>query len=326
MKVCIYGAGAIGGCLGGHLFKGGAEVSMVARGANLAALRARGLTVQAPAQTIKATVTASDDPAVLGRQDVVIVSVKAPALPEIAEGLKPLLGPKTLVAFVMNGIPWWYFLRHGGADEGRQLPRIDPGDAIRKAVGIERVVGGVIYCGCDVVEPGVIHVGSPKGRLVLGTPDGSTSPALEALAAAMRDEDFTVEVTPTIRQVVWSKLQQNICSGLLGCLTGTTPKSTYVDPHCADGVRRLVAETGAVARAMGFPTEVDAEKILVAQRNQVHISSIVLDLMKGRKMEFDAMFGTVVEFAKLKGIPTPTLDLLAALVRIKAAAIGSYAA
>ncbi|MSP48729.1 MAG: 2-dehydropantoate 2-reductase [Alphaproteobacteria bacterium] len=325
MKVCIYGTGAVGGALAGRLFKGGAEVSAIARGAMLDAIRRHGLTVRTTIEEIKATVRASDDPAVLGRQDTVIVTVKALALPAVAAGIGPLLGPKTFVVFAMNGIPWWYFLRHGGEHEGRRLERIDPGDALRRAIDIERVVGGVVYSGSEVLEPGVIGVETPKGRLILGTPDGRSIPEVEALAAALQAPDLKVEVTPEIRTTIWSKVQQNICSGLLGCLSGTTPKATYADPACADGVRRLVAEVGAVARAMGFPTEVDAEKLLSVQRNQTHVSSIILDLLKGRLMEFDALFGAPVEFARLKGVPTPTLDLLSALVKVRAREAGSYA-
>ena len=325
MKVCIYGTGAVGGALAGRLFKGGAEVSAVARDITLDAIRARGLIVRTTVEEIRATIRASDDPAALGPQDAVIVTVKAPALPAVAAGIGPLLGPRTIVVFAMNGIPWWYFLRHGGENEGRRLERIDPGDALRRAIAVERVVGGVVYCGSEILEPGVIRVETPKGRLYLGTPDGRSLPELDALAAALQMPDFTVEIVPEIRKTIWSKVTQNICSGLLGCLTGTTPKSTYADPACADAVRRLVAEVGAVARAMGYPTEVDAEKLLALQRNQTHVSSIILDLLKGRMMEFDAVFGAPGELARLMGVPTPTLDLLSALVKIKAREAGSYA-
>lgn len=324
MKVCVYGTGAVGGALAGRLFKGGAEVSAVARGAMLEAIRKNGLSVRTTLEEIKAEIRASEDPAVLGPQDAVIVTVKAPALPAVAAGIGPLLGPRTIVVFAMNGIPWWYFLRHGGEHEGRRLERIDPGDALRKAIGIERVVGGVVYCGSEILEPGVIRVETPKGRLFLGTPDGRPLPELDTLAAALQMPDFTAEITREIRKVLWSKAQQNICSGLLGCLTGTTPKATYSDPACADGVRRLVAEVGAVARALGITTEVEAEALLARQRNQTHVSSIILDLLKGRRMEVDALFGAPVELARLTGVPTPTLDLLSALVKAKAREVGSY--
>jgi 2-dehydropantoate 2-reductase len=324
MKVTVYGAGAVGLCLAARLAKGGAEVSVVARGDTLAAIRAAGITLHAPAQTITARVAASDDPGDLGVQDAVIVTVKAPSLPQIAGGLAKLVGPETRVAFAMNGIPWWYFSGRGGADADERLPRIDPGDAIRKVVAIDRAIGGVVYCGCDVVAPGVVHAETAKARLTLGTPDGGGRDAVEALAARMRDEDFAVEVAPDIRKVIWSKIQVNICSGLFGALTGLTPKDLYGDPACAEGVRRLAAEVGAIAEAMGHPTGLDIENMIRLQTGQQHKSSIVQDLEKGRPMEFDSVFGTPLDFAKRKGLAVPTLELLVTLARHRARTTGAY--
>lgn len=325
MKVCIYGTGAVGGALAGRASKGGAEVSVVARGETLAAIRTKGLTVRTTIDTMHSTPKASENPADLGPQDVVIVTVKAPALPQVAAGIAPLLGPKTLVVFAMNGIPWWYFLGHGGEHDGRSLDRIDPGDALRRAIGPERVVGAVVYCGSAIVEPGVIEVETPKGRFVLGTPDGRMLPEFEALKTIFGAPDLSVEITPEIRRTVWAKVTQNICSGLLGCLTGTAPKSTYADPACADAVRRLVSEISAIAEAWGWSTGVDAEKMLAVQKNQTHVSSIILDILKGRSMEFDAVFGLPAELGRLAGVSTPTLDLFSALVKVKAREVGSYA-
>jgi len=325
MKVTVYGAGAVGLCLAARLAKGGAEVSVVARGETLAAIRARGITLRAPAQEISARVAASDDPAEFGVQDAVVVTVKAPSLPQIAGGLARLVGPETRVAFAMNGVPWWYFSGCGGADADRRLPRIDPGDAIRGVVAIDRAIGGVLYCGCDVVAPGMVHVETAKARLTLGTPDGRGLDAVEALAVRMRDEDLAVEVTPAIRKVIWSKLQVNICSGLLGALTGLTPKDLYGDPDCAEGVRRLAAEVGAIAEAMGHPTGFDIENMIRLQTAQQHKSSIVQDLEKGRPMEFESVFGAPLEFARMKGLTVPTLEFLTTLVRLRARTTGAYA-
>ncbi len=325
MKVCVFGTGAVGGGLIGRLHKNGAEVSAVARGAMLETIRNKGLVVHTTIDEVVAKIRASENPADLGPQDAVIVTVKAPALPDVASGIGPLLGSKTVVVFAMNGIPWWYFLAHGGEHEGRRLERIDPGDAIRTAIAIERVIGCVVYRGSEIVEPGVIHVETPKGRLVLGAPDGRDMPEIDDLAKVLAAPDLAVEKTSTIRTTVWAKATQNICSGLLGCLTGTTPKATYTDPVCADAVRTIVAEIGAVARAFGHETGIDAEKLLAAQRNQTHISSIILDILKGRRMEFDSLFGAPAELGRLKGVPTPTFDLLSALVKAKARAVGSYA-
>ncbi len=203
MKVCVFGAGAIGGHLAGRLAEGGAAVSVVARGAQLDAIRADGLTVRAPDRTIHARVAASDDPAALGPQDAVLVAVKAPSLPSVAAGIGPLLGPETPVVFVMNGIPWWYFDRHGGPLDGRRLPRIDPGVGVREAVGPARTLGGVVYSACTVVAPGVIEVAGTGSRLVLGEPD-RTAPLdrAEAIAAPLRAGGIKTVCTDHIRDEI----------------------------------------------------------------------------------------------------------------------------
>jgi len=323
MRVCIYGAGAVGCYLAGRLHQGGATVSMVARGATLAAIRAGGVTVHTPARAFHAKVAVSDDPASLGPQDAVLVTVKAPALPAIAEGLATLLGPETMVAFVMNGLPWWYFHAHGGPLEDRRLPRIDPGDIMWRTVGPERALGGVIFASCDIERPGVVHIETTKTSLHLGEPSGDTRRA-EALAALLRDEDFAVDAVPDIRARIWAKLQTNICSGLFGCLADSAPKAIYSDPAVADAVRRVVAEVGAVAAALGQTSPLDAEALLGRARSQGHKSSIVQDLARGAPIEFDAMFGGPQSLARLAGVPTPTLDLLIALVKARAIAVGSY--
>ncbi len=224
----------------------------------------------------------------------------------------------------MNGIPWWYFQSHGGALDGRTLPRIDPDDVMLRTVGAERAAGGVIYSACDTVAPGVVHVETAHGRLFLGRPDGGASDTLEALAAAMRDDDFTIEVTPHIRRAIWAKLQMNICSGLFGALANSAPKWIYAEPACEAAVRLLVAEAGAIADAMGCPTGFDADKLFAMVRNLQHKASIVQDLENGRPMEFDAMFGAPLEFAHLMKVPAPTLELLTALVKIRAREAGCY--
>jgi 2-dehydropantoate 2-reductase len=326
MKVCVYGAGAIGGHLAGRLAKGGAEVSVIARGANLTALRAQGIVVKTPRGDIAARVQATDDPTTLGPQDAVVVAVKAPALPAIVGGLAALIGPETSVAFVMNGIPWWYLHGHGGPLDGQRLARIDPDDALLNTVGIERAIGGVIYGGCDLIAPGIVQVEAPQTRLVLGHPDDRKSASVEALAAALRADDFIAEPTGNIRREVWAKLQVNITSGLFACLTDMSVRAAYDDPLCAAGVRGLVAEVAALAEAMGCGTGFTAEKLAGQARGQQRKTSIALDLERGRPIEFDAMFGAPLELARLLNVPTPIFDLLAGLLKLRAIAAGSYPA
>lgn len=326
MKVCVYGVGAIGGHLTGRLAQGGAKVSVVARGDNLAALRANGIAVKTPRGNFTARVEASDDPATLGVQDAVVVAVKAPALPSIAAGLAKLIGPKTSVVFVMNGIPWWYTHGNGGALDGQRLARTDPDDALLKTVGIERTVGGVIYGGCDLIAPGVVQVEAAKTRLILGHPDDRKSASIEALAAVLRADDFAVEPAGNIRREVWAKLQVNITSGLFACLTDMQLRAAHDDPLCTAGVRSLVAEVAALAEAMGCATGFSAEKLSGQTSGQQRKTSIALDLERGRPIEFDCMFGAPLELARRMNVPTPTFALLAGLLKLRAIAAGSYPA
>ena len=326
MKVCIYGAGAVGCYLAARLHKGGAQVSVVARGATLEAIRSNGVHLEGPQYEISAKVDASDKPEELGVQDIVVVTVKSPALPSIVDGLKPLIGPNTAVAFVMNGIPWWYFHNFGGELAGRRLDTLDPGGRLWDVVGPERAIGGVIFCSCDVVKPGVVHAETGAPKLLLGELDGSQTDRIAKLATLIRGDNLAVEVVPSIRTTIWSKLQMNMSSGLLGCLSNSPPKDVYNDPAGADAVRRIVAEVGAVARAVGCETNVDAEQMLAFTRNQGHRSSIVQDLEKGRPMEIDPMFELPLQMARMTGVATPTLDLLVCLVKARARRAGAYPA
>jgi 2-dehydropantoate 2-reductase len=326
MKVCVYGVGAIGGHLLGRLAKGGAEVSAISRGATLAALQANGIKVKTPRGEIAARVQATDDPKTLGVQDAVVVAVKAPALPSIADGLAALIGSQTSVAFVMNGIPWWYLHGAGGPLEGRRLSRIDPNDALLKTVGVERAIGGVIYGGCDAVAPGIVHVEAPQTRLILGHPDDRKSPSVDALAAVLRADDFSVEASTNIRRDVWAKLQVNISSGLFACLTDQSLREAYDEPLCLAAVRSLVDEIVALAAAMGCATGFNMDRLSGQVRGQQRKTSIALDLELHRPIEFDAMFGAPLELARWLNVPTPVFDLLAGMLKLRAIAAGSYPA
>ena len=327
MKICVYGAGAIGGHVLGRLVaKGETEVSAIARGDTLAVLRAQGIRVKTPRGAIGGRVAATDDPRTLGVQDAVVVAVKAPALPSIVGGLKPLIGPETSVAFVMNGIPWWYLHGAPGPLAGKRLSRVDPGDALLETVGIERAIGGVIYGGCDAVAPGVVQVEAPQTRLILGHPDDGRSARIDAFAAALRAEDFIVEASTNIRRDLWAKLQVNITSGLFACLTDQSIREAYDETLCQAGVRSLVDETVALAAALGCASGFNAERLSRQAGGQQRKTSIALDLDLHRPIEFDAMFGAPLELARWLGVPTPTFDLLAGLLKLRAIAAGSYPA
>ncbi len=324
MRLCVFGAGAIGGHVAARAFKGGAEVSVLARGASLAAIQASGLTVRAADGKIHFIPAASDSPEKLGKQDAVLVTVKAPALPAVAATIAPLLGPETAVAFVINGIPWWYFLRHGGPLDDRRLPRLDPEDALYRALGPERVIGGVVWSACTAVAPGVVEVATPTNRLTLGEPDGTVSTRAQALAALLTAGGLPTEASPRIREAVWRKLVLNLCSTPMAVLAEAGPNLLYPDPACAAAVRRIAGEAAAMATALGYPIEVDAEAQLESGKRLAHLPSMAQDLKLGRPMEIAAMFEAPLELARLAGVATPTLDLLVALARLRAQAAGLY--
>jgi len=324
MKICVYGAGAIGGHLAARLHRAGAAVSVIARGAHLAAIQANGLTVHAIDGVHHARVRASADPAELGEQDAVFVTVKAPALPAVAASIRPLLGPNTPVAFVMNGIPWWYFDHLAGPHEGKSLPRIDPGDALRTALGPGRAIGGVVYSASAVTAPGVVEVEQPKSRFILGEPDGSLSDRVLALSGLITQGGVSGEATPAIRNEIWNKLISNLAGGTLAVLTGNAPIQIYVEPAAEQASLRMMHEATAIAQALGANPLTNHAQRIAGQRSMDHKPSILQDLELGRPMEVDGMFDAPLALAHLAGVEVPTLELLVALCKLRARSAGLY--
>lgn len=324
MKICVYGAGAIGGHLASRLHRGGADVSIVARGAHLAAIQANGLTVHAVDGVHHAPVRASADPAELGKQDAVFVTVKAPALPAVAASIGPLLGPDTSVAFVMNGIPWWYFDNLPGPHEGKSLPRIDPDDVLRRALGPGRAIGGVVYSASAVTSPGVVMVEQPKSRVILGEPDGTLSDRVLTLAALISKGGISGEATPAIRNEIWNKLISNLAGGTLAVLTGSAPKGIYVEPATEQASLRMMHEATAIAQALGADPTTNHALRINGQRSMDHKPSILQDLELGRPMEIDGMFDAPLALAHLAGVEVPTLELMVALCKLRARSSGLY--
>jgi 2-dehydropantoate 2-reductase len=325
MRICIFGAGSVGGYLAGYLAQGGAEVSVVARGAHLAAIRADGLTVETPDRSITVRPRASESPAELGAQDAVIVTVKAPALRAVAASIAPLLRPETPVAFVMNGIPWWYFHAHGGRLEGRRLPRLDPGNGLWRAVGPERAIGGIFWPACSVPAPGVVRLLTGAGRgTVFGEPDGTMTPRIEALAAAFRAADLPVTLASNIRELIWQKLAFNLSAGPMCVLTQSPVRATHEEPALVDCSRHMLSEAQAIALAMGYRLGIDVQRVIATNTHLAHRPSILQDLEGGRPMEIDALYTVPLEMARLMNVPTPTLDLVVAMIRLKSRAMGLY--
>lgn len=323
MKVCVYGAGAVGGHIAARLAEGGADVSLVARGEHLAAIRANGLRVETKDGIYLSRPIATDDPESLGPQDVVIVSVKAPALGGIVAGIKPLLGNDTLVLFALNGIPWWYLQGQGGLLEGASLPRSDPDMLLKNAISPERLVGAVAYTACTVTAPGVIKAENPRNRLILGRPDGKPDSRLDALAACLIAGGLEIEVTDKIRDAIWTKLVINLTGGSLAILTGSTMKQAMVSPAIAKIAQAVANEAAYVARELGCdPGEVDEGLNRLAV--STHKQSILQDLELGRSMEVDSILRAPLALARLAGIETPALDLVVDLAVQRARAAGLY--
>ncbi len=324
MKVCVFGAGAIGGHLAGRLARGGAEVSVVARGATLEAIRQEGITVVAKDATFQCRPRASADPAELGPQDAVVVTVKGHQLPGVAAAIAPLLGPDTPVAFVMNGIPWWYFDRHGGALDGTALPALDPGGAIRRAVGVERTIGGVVYSACTVTAPGRIEVENASSKVVLGELDGRMSERTAALARHLEAGGMGSPVSPDIRREVWMKLVSNLTFGPLCLLSRQGIGPTLAEPALRRVALDGLGEGAAIAAGLGRALEFGAEARVEASSRIAHKPSILQDMEAGRAVEMEAMLLQPLALARMAGVETPVLDLLVGLARKAAEASGQY--
>lgn len=324
MKICIVGAGAVGGFVGVMLARAGHEVSLVARGAHLAAMRAGGVRLETGGKTLTAHPAVSDDPAAFGPQDIVILSVKAPALCDVARRIGPLLGPETPVVTAMNGLPWWFFT--GFAHEfGDRVPAcIDPDGALAASIAIKRIIGCVVHLGCSVPEPGVIRHGAGN-HLILGEPSGEASERAEGLAVALTGAGFGAAVSPRIRQDYWLKLLGNFNFGPVSVLTGATNEEIASDP----GVRQFLAATMAEAIRVGErfglePGMSIEERIDLGAALGAFKTSMLQDFAKGRPLEIDTIVKVVAEMGAIAGEPTPMVDAMLALLAQKARLAGLY--
>jgi 2-dehydropantoate 2-reductase len=326
MKVCIFGAGAIGGYVAAELALAGQDVTVIARGPHLAAIRERGLTLLIGDQRKVAHVAATSGPAEAGPQDCVIVTLKAHSLPPVAHQLAPLFGPETSVVTAMNGVPWWYFERLPGPWEGHRIRSVDPDGRIAAAIAPERIIGCVVYPACEVVEPGVVrHV--EGNRFQLGEIDGSRTPRIQALSQAMGAAGLKAPVRPRIRDDIWLKLWGNAGFNPISALTGGTLEEIAGDAATRPIVRALMVEVEAVAQALGARLAVDVDtRIQWARDVGAHKTSMLQDLERGRPMEIDPLVTAVQEMARLVGVATPTLDVVLGLVQQRARTAGCLVA
>ena len=319
MKITVFGIGAIGGCVAARLALAGVDVAVVARGATLAAIRERGLVLRYRDTEQTAAIRAVADPAELGPQDAVIVCTKAYSLVSAAPAIAPLLGPETTIVPPQNGIPWWYFHRAGPPFEGEAVTAVDPHGALLGALPPERVVGCVTYVAASVPRPGVVDQAS-SGRFVLGEPGGAAGPRVESIAAALQRGGFEVVVTDRIRDAVWMKLWGNVALNSVSALTLARVGAMATNPATRRVMTLMMEEMRSVAGALGVRLEMDVEARLdQAARLGGFKTSMLQDLEAGRPLETDALVGAVSELGRRLGIPTPTIDVVEALLRVRAA-------
>lgn len=322
MRICIFGAGAIGGYMGAKLAAAGAEVSLVARGPHLAAIRENGLTLIEEGVETTHRVTATDDAESLGPQDYVILTLKAHSVPAVVPRILPLMGAETTLVSGVNGVPWWYFHRHGGEFEGTRLESVDPGGVQWDGFGPDRVLGCVVYPAAEVERPGVVrHI--EGNRFSLGEPSGEVSERATRLSRALAAAGLKAPVRPRLRDEIWVKLWGNLSFNPISALTHATLDVLCTDPGTRGVARAMMLEAQAVAEHLGvkFPIDVD-RRIDGGAAVGAHRTSMLQDLEAGRPMEIDALVGSVAELGRLTGTPTPAIDTVLALVRLRARVAG----
>ncbi|MHA1537340.1 MAG: 2-dehydropantoate 2-reductase [Alphaproteobacteria bacterium] len=322
MKVCIYGAGAIGGHIGAMLARSGVEVSLVARGAHLEAIRKKGLRLRTASEEFTVQVPASDDPGELGRQDYVILTLKAHQASAAAAAMRPLLGPKTAIVTAMNGIPFWYFYGLDGPWRDHRLEAVDPGGVLWDELDPQRVIGCVVYSAAEVIEPGVI-LHEHGERYSLGEPDGSKSERVLAIGKALAEAGLKAPVKTRIRDELWFKLWGNLSFNPISVLTLASLDKLAGDPGTRAVARSMMIEAQAIAEKLGvnFPMDVD-KRMDISRAVGAHKPSTLQDLERGRPMEIDALVTAVQEMGVLTQTPTPIIDTILALVQQRARIAG----
>ena len=322
-RICVFGAGAIGGTLAARLATAralaGARISVVARGDHLKAIRANGLLLRTRAggEPVVARVPASADPRDFGPQDLVISTLKGHQIAAAAPGFRPLLKPTTRVLIIQNGVPFWYF--HGDVRpelRDRRIPELDPGDALWNAIGPDRVLGGVVYQPAEIVAPGDVLATGP-GRLAIGEPDGTMSEDLETVAGVIETAGWTVVRSPRIRDDIWRKLVGNAAFNPMSALTRATVTAMAEDPLIAAVIREVMNEVIAVAKGLGASVDVTADERIAVTRGLGPVrSSMLQDVIAGRALELTPLMKAVSLLGAMIGVVTPRLDVIYALTRL----------
>ena len=324
-KICIVGAGAVGGLLAARLAQAGATVSVLARGAHLERIAADGLTLIEGESRSVARLAASDDAGALGRHDVVVIALKAQGLVAAAPSLRPLVGPDTIVVPMMNGVPWWFFSGFGGRMAGTVLQTVDPGGVISSVLPPAQVVGAVVHLSSSVAGPGTIRRG--RGNLLLlGEPAANDTPRLRTVTALFAAAGFEARPTPEIQREVWLKLWGNMNMNPISALTGSTADLIMDDPLTADLVRRMMEEAAEVSQALGITMNMTIDQRFdVTRELGVFKTSMLQDLEAGRGLEIDAILAAPIEIGDRLGIAMPYSNAVLGLVRQHAKNAGLYA-
>ena len=323
-RACIFGAGAIGGWIGAALARAGCDVSTVARGAALQALKAQGLALVHGEQRERFAVRAEQDPAALGVQDLVVISVKAPGMADVAERIAPLIGPQTVVLTAMNGVPWWFL--QGGVDacvRGRQLEAVDPGGRIARAIPSGQVLGAVVHASCSIDAPGVVRRHFGNG-MILGEPLAAESgqpatPRLQALVELLQRGGIEARASDNIQRDAWYKLWGNMTVNPVSALTGATSDRILGDELVRGLITRVMLEAKEIGARIGLPIDESPEdRHAVTLRLGAFKTSMLQDVEAGKPVELDALVGAVREIGQICGVQTPFTDALLGLARLQA--------
>jgi 2-dehydropantoate 2-reductase len=317
MRICIIGAGAIGGLLAARLCASGADVTVVARGAQLEAISARGLTLVAEGEAdVLARPKVAGRPCDVSGQDLVVLGMKAHQVAAVAADVPAMLAPDGLVLTAQNGVPYWYFMKHGGAHEGRQLEAVDPGGVAGAHLPVDRIIGSVVYPAAEIAEPGTIRL-IEGNRFSLAEIDGAKTARVEAVSQVLTNAGFKAPVVSDLRAEIWTKLWGNLSFNPISALTGATLGGICRHPQARALAADMMREAQAVGEALGVRFRIPLEKrIAGAQAVGEHKTSMLQDVEAGRRTEIDALVGAVVELGGIIGVPTPTIKAVYASVKL----------
>jgi 2-dehydropantoate 2-reductase len=325
MKICIYGAGAIGGWIGVALAQAGERINVVARSATLDALQRNGLSLVRGDERLHVPVNAVASPTALGPQDLVVVAVKAPALAGVAAQIAPLIGPDTIVLTAMNGVPWWFLEGgFGGTLAGSRLAAVDPDGAIAAAIPASHVIGGVVHASCSLDAPGVVrhHFGN---RLIIGEPAGGASPRVTELAALLTRAGIECSVSPQVQKDIWFKLWGNMTVNPISALTGATTDKIMSDDLVLGFISAVMLEAKEIGARIGIAiTDSPEDRHAVTRKLGAFKTSMLQDVEAHRAIELDALVSVARELGQLTTVPTPFTDALLGLARLKGRELGLY--